>query len=127
MKTALGSNAWTTRSPLAHGMHVDLTEADEPVWFVLVRARRADGTFGPVGSVWVAEDDSEGGFLAVSDGGWMADEMRRGYEGARERGWDPRRIFRYWSDTEVDHAGLELDSPTRVEDLTSVRRLLDHA
>ena len=127
MKPATTASAWATASPLARGIHVDLTETNEPVWFVLVRARREDGTFGLVGSIWVAEDDGDGGFLSIAAGGWMADEMRRSYDSARERGWDPRRIFRYWSDTEVDHPGLELDSPQRVGALSLVRGALARA
>lgn len=82
MKPATTASAWATASPLARGMHVDLTETIEPVWFVLVRARREDGTFGLVGSIWVAEDDGDGGFLSIAAGGWMADEMRRSYDSA---------------------------------------------
>lgn len=99
-------------------------EGGGPLWYVVMRGRREDGSLGTIGVVWVSERGTDGGFIAAPAAGWLGGEMRRSYDGARERGWDPNRIFRYWSDQDGEHLGLELEAAARASDLDEVRRIV---
>jgi hypothetical protein len=97
---------------------------DGPVWYLVMRGHRDDGSYGPIGVVWIAEDGANGGFLSVRGSGWLGDEMRRSYEGACARGWDPARVFRYWSDEDGQHTGVTVDAPASAGRLAVVRSLI---
>ncbi len=103
----------------------DLIDLEElgPVWYLVMRGHREDGSHGPIGVVWVAESGGVGGYVGAARAGWLGAEMRRSYDGARRRGWDAGRIFRYWSDEPGELTGLDLDPAARAADLATVRRL----
>ena len=121
MSVVQDPNVWAI--PERHETVVEL-EDHAPVWYVVMRGHRDDGSFGAIGVVWVTETSTAGGFIAAPSAGWLGDEMRRSYDGARERGWDANRIFRYWSDEDGEHTGLSLDPPARASDLIAVRRIV---
>lgn len=66
------------------------------VRFLLVSGRRDEGSWGPVGAAWLAEDRSRGGFIVNPWALWEGSEVVRGYRSAHDRGWSAERIHEYW-------------------------------
>ena len=120
MSVVYDSGVWAL-----HGDDDDVIAVDEtgPVWYLVMRGVREDGSFGAVGVVWLAENRDDGGFVPIARAGWLGSEMRRSYDSARQRGWDAGRIFRYWSEEPGGLSGLEIDPAARAADIAAVRRI----
>jgi hypothetical protein len=61
-----------------------------------MNGRQDDGTWGPVGALWLSDDGERGGFLVHPWALWEGSEFVRGYRSATGRGWTPATIYRYW-------------------------------
>ena len=66
------------------------------VRYLLVSGRQDDGLWGPLGALWISEDDGHGGFLVNPWALWEGSEIVRGYRSALERAWTPAQIYAYW-------------------------------
>jgi hypothetical protein len=66
------------------------------VRYLLVSGRQDDGSWGPVGAIWLSEDERRGGFLVSPWALWAGSELVRGYRSALGRGWSPAQIYGYW-------------------------------
>ena len=71
-----------------------LTEG--PVRYLLVSGRQDDGSWGPVGAIWLSEDGRRGGFLVSPWALWAGSELVRGYRSALARRWSPAEVYGYW-------------------------------
>jgi hypothetical protein len=66
------------------------------VRYLVMNGRQDDGTWGPVGALWLSDDGERGGFLVHPWALWEGSEFVRGYRSATGRGWTPATIYRYW-------------------------------
>jgi hypothetical protein len=108
MQVDEASSMWARPQATATRKRIVAIPESEPVRYAVMHDTRSDWTVGPIGALWVSEDGARGGFLAASHG-WLAEDMRRNFQGALARGWTPGRIFAYW--TELNDEGQMLVDP----------------
>jgi hypothetical protein len=114
-----------SRSPFAlisPVVSVDL-ETQGRVRYLLVSGKQDDGLWGPIGAVWLSEDERRGGFLAHPWGIYEGSEFVRGYRSALKRGWTAASIYRYWQ-REVWRGTYSTDRERDAETLALLNDLL---
>lgn len=74
----------------------DELRTEGAVRYLLVNGRQDDGLWGPLGALWLSEDELRGGFLVNPWALWAGSEIVRGHRSALARGWTPETIYRYW-------------------------------
>jgi hypothetical protein len=89
--------------------------AEGPVRFLQVAGDLDDGTWGVAGTFWLSMNGERGGFVVSPQALWTGSEMARSYRGARERGWTPEQIYRYWQG-QVGMAGRVMIDPQQHAD-----------
>jgi len=93
------------------------------VRYLVVSGRQDDDLWGPVGALWISEDERRGGFLVNPWALWTGSEVVRSYHGALERGWSPETIYRYWQ-TEVWRGSYSVDHGREAETLLLLSELV---
>jgi hypothetical protein len=99
-------------------------ERERRVRFLIVSGRQDDGSWGPVGAMWLSEDHARGGFLVNPYALWNGSEIARSYRSAVRRGWRPETIFEYWSD-EIWRGPYSVDEEQRAETLALLAELVN--
>jgi hypothetical protein len=96
--------------------------AEGPVRFLQVAGDLDDGGWGVAGAFWLSMRGERGGFVVNPQALWIGGEMARSYRGARERGWSPEQIYRYWQG-QVGVAGrVMIDPQQHAESLLRIHK-----
>ncbi|MGZ8624654.1 MAG: hypothetical protein ACXWYQ_10890 [Actinomycetota bacterium] len=98
-------------------------ETEARVRFLLVSGKQDDGLWGPIGALWLSEDEARGGFLVNPWALWEGSEIVRGYRSALERAWTPAEIYAYWQ-REVWPRGYTIDEERPAESLFLLNELV---
>lgn len=113
----------TSPFSLAASPTTTLLETEGHVRYLLVSGRQDDGLWGPLGALWLSDDERRGGFLVHPWALWVGSELVRGYRGALERGWTPAGIYAYWQ-REVWPRGYAIDDERETESLYLLTELV---
>jgi hypothetical protein len=98
-------------------------DSEGHVRYLVMHGKQDDGVWGPVGALWVSEDEQRGGFLVHPWALWEGTEFVRGYRSALLRGWTPAAIYRYWQE-EVWRGTYAADDELHAETLLLLNELL---
>jgi hypothetical protein len=99
-------------------------ESEGRVGYLVVHGKQDDGLWGPVGALWLSEDERRGGFLVNPWALWEGSEVVRGYRSSLERGFTPATIYRYWQ-REVWRGSYTVDEERDAETLFLLHELVD--
>jgi hypothetical protein len=98
-------------------------ESEGRVRFLLVSGRQDDGLWGPIGALWLSEDERRGGFLVNPWALWEGSEIVRGFRSALERGWTAAAVYDYWQ-REVWPRGYTVDEERETQSLFLLHELV---
>jgi hypothetical protein len=113
----------TSPFSLAESPTTTLLETEGRVRYLIMSGRQDDGLWGPIGALWLSEDERRGGFLLNPWAIWEGSELVRGYRSALERGWNPSSIYGYWQH-EVWPRGYTVDAERQAESLFLLNELV---
>lgn len=96
--------------------------AEGPVRFLQVAGDLDDGSWGVAGTFWLSMSGERGGFVVSPRALWTGSEMARSYRGARERGWTPEEIYRYWQGHVGVAGGVMIDPQQHADSLLQIHK-----
>jgi hypothetical protein len=93
------------------------------VRYLMMHGKQDDGVWGPVGALWISEDEERGGFLVHPWALFEGSEFVRSYRSAELRDWTPPAIYRYWQE-EVWRGTYTADEESTASTLVLLNELL---